>query len=288
VLPTLLAIAGRVAKGAWSSRALVLCKHQLAQPNLRRARAGGRIFTCDQAPSDHHVLCADLCDHVEPRTIRFIRSLWAAPRRGHRCPAHPRPRRTKRTRPTSNPLAIHGLTLLLNQWVGIGIPRQEFTSIAGWLLIFGVRLINPVDGPVGEEPGWRGFALPGLQATRSPMGSTAILAVLITVWHLPLYFLEGGNLPASTIVGGIVGPFAFTFMATWLFNHTGGSVLLTILLHAAEGSIQAEGWVYTGLLTIVAIGLVIFDWKAWRSAAPFSATTPQPDQQQELSPGTAT
>jgi uncharacterized protein len=186
------------------------------------------------------------------------------------------------------PLAIHGLTLLLNQWVGIGIPRQEFTSIAGWLLIFGVRLINPVDGPVGEEPGWRGFALPGLQATRSPMGSTAILAVLITVWHLPLYFLEGGNLPASTIVGGIVGPFAFTFMATWLFNHTGGSVLLTILLHAAEGSIQAEGWVYTGLLTIVAIGLVIFDWKAWRSAAPFSATTPQPDQQQELSPGTAT
>jgi uncharacterized protein len=141
---------------------------------------------------------------------------------------------------------------------------------------------------VGEEPGWRGFALPGLQATRSPLVSTAILAVLITVWHLPLFFLEGGELPLSTIVGGIVGPFAFTVMATWLFNHTGGSVLLTILLHASEGSIQADGWVYIGLLIIVAIGLVIFDWKAWRSPAPSSATTPQPDQQQELSPGTAT
>jgi membrane protease YdiL (CAAX protease family) len=89
------------------------------------------------------------------------------------------------------PLAIHGLTVLINQLVGIGIPRQGFTSIAGWLLIFGARLINPVDGPVGEEPGWRGFALPGLQATRSPLVSTAILAVLITIWHLPLFFVEG-------------------------------------------------------------------------------------------------
>ena len=160
------------------------------------------------------------------------------------------------------PLAIHGLTVLLNLAAGVDIPRQGFTSIAGWLLIFGVRLINPLDGPIGEEPGWRGFALPGLQATRSPLVSTAILAVLVTIWHLPLFYLvylEEGSFPPSTIVGGVVGPFAFTFMATWLFNHTSGSVLMTILLHASEGSVQAEGWVYTGLFVIVAIGLVIFD-----------------------------
>ena len=185
------------------------------------------------------------------------------------------------------PLAIHGLTALINQAIGVGIPRQEFNSIAAWLLIFLVRLINPADGPLGEEPGWRGFALPGLQATHSPLVATVILAVLVTVWHLPLFFLEGGSLPPSTVVGGIVGPFAFTFMATWLFNHTGGSVLMTVLLHAAEGSIQAEGWVYTGLLVIVAVGLVIFNWKAWGSPAPTSATTQQPDQPQEPSPGTA-
>jgi membrane protease YdiL (CAAX protease family) len=185
------------------------------------------------------------------------------------------------------PLAIHGLTALINQAIGVGIPPQQFNSITGWLLIFAVRLINPADGPIGEEPGWRGFALPGLQATRSPLISTAILAVLITIWHLPLFFLEGGSLPTSTIVGGIVGPFAFTFMATWLFNHTGGSVLMTVLLHAAEGSIQAEGWVYTVLFVTVALGLVIFDWKSWRSPAPPLATTPQPDQPQESSPGPA-
>ena len=48
---------------------------------------------------------------------------------------------------------------------------------------------------------------------------------------------------------------AFTFMATWLFNHTGGSVLMTILLHAFGRSVQTEGWVYTGLFVIVVIGL---------------------------------
>jgi membrane protease YdiL (CAAX protease family) len=181
------------------------------------------------------------------------------------------------------PLAIHGLTMLINEAVGVGTPRQEFSSIAGWLLIFALRLINPLDGPIGEEPGWRGFALPGLQTTRSPLLATAILAVLITVWHVPLFFLEGGSLPPSTIVGGIVGPFAFTFMATWLFNHTGGSVLMTVLLHAAEGSIQAEGWVYTGLMVISAIGLVIFDWKSWRGPAPTSATM-HPDEREESSP----
>src|SRR5215208_5742719 len=121
------------------------------------------------------------------------------------------------------PLAIHLLTVVLNLAAGVDIPQQPFTSFSGFLLGFALRLINPADGPVGEEPGWRGFALPGLQSTLSPLASTAILAVLITVWHLPLFFLVGGGLPLSIIVGGIMGPLTFTFVATWLFNHTGGS-----------------------------------------------------------------
>lgn len=38
------------------------------------------------------------------------------------------------------PLVIHGLNVVINQWVGIGIPRQDFSSIAGWLLIW--RALN--------------------------------------------------------------------------------------------------------------------------------------------------
>jgi membrane protease YdiL (CAAX protease family) len=173
----------------------------------------------------------------------------------------------------SLPLAVHLLNVGLSVTAGMGIPPQHFTSLTGLLMYFALRLVNPADGPVGEEPGWRGFALPGLQSTLSPLASTAILAVLITIWHLPLFFFAG-DLPPSVIVGGILGPITFTFVATWLFNRTGGSVLLTIIMHAAEGSINAEGWIYAGLWVAVAIGLVIFDRKAWRAPAPSGATTP--------------
>lgn len=60
-------------------------------------------------------------------------------------------------------------------------------------------------------------------------------------------------------------------MATWLFNHTGGSVLMTIVMHAAEGTIRPNelwgaaqlqaGLLYSVLWCAVAIGLVIFDRK---------------------------
>jgi uncharacterized protein len=153
-------------------------------------------------------------------------------------------------------------------------------------MVFAVRLINPIDGPMGEEPGWRGFALPGLQAGRSPLVATLILAVLVVGWHVPLFFIEEGGLQPSVVLGGLLGPFAFTFVATWLFNHTGGSVLMTLVMHATEGTFRTNDlWsagaaqVQAGLLEsvvwcAVVIGLVILDWKAWRGPAPAGATTP--------------
>jgi membrane protease YdiL (CAAX protease family) len=71
-----------------------------------------------------------------------------------------------------------------------------------------------------EEPGWRGFALPRLQAQHTPVKATLILGLVWGGWHLPLYGL------------GAVGPIAFVFFYTWLYNRT-GSVLLCILLHAS-------------------------------------------------------
>jgi uncharacterized protein len=66
---------------------------------------------------------------------------------------------------------------------------------------------------------------------------------------------------------------AVTFWYTWLFNHTAGSVLMVVAAHSVEGSLQAGGWIYMGVWLAVAIGLVVFDWKAWRAPAPIEATT---------------
>jgi hypothetical protein len=76
---------------------------------------------------------------------------------------------------------------------------------------------------------------------------------------------------------------AVTFWYTWLFVHTGGSVFITILAHAAEGLIGRkligdEGWsgsdethwvwLYTAAWCALAIVLLVFDWQFWRSRTP--------------------
>jgi uncharacterized protein len=145
--------------------------------------------------------------------------------------------------------------------------------VTTFLMLFAVRLVNPADGPLGEHPGWNGVALPGLQADRSPLLATMILAPLVSFWHLPLFFLEEGGLQPSVLVGGLVTTMAVTFWYAWLFNHTRGSVLMVVVAHSVEGSLQAQGWIYMGVWLAVAIGLVVFDWKAWRAPAPAEATT---------------
>jgi hypothetical protein len=170
------------------------------------------------------------------------------------------------------PLAVHHFTAVLNIPFA-GVPSLAFSSLTTFLMLFAVRLVNPADGPLGEHPGWNGVALPGLQADRSPLLATTILAPLVAGWHLPLFFLEEGGLQPSILVGGLVTTMSVTFWYAWLFNHTAGSVLMLVVAHSVEGSIQAQGWIYMGVWVAVAIGLVVFDWKAWRAPAPSEATT---------------
>src|SRR5918995_1878570 len=185
------------------------------------------------------------------------------------------------------PLAVLGLIVGLNVALGASAPSLvEYSSLSTILLVFGTKLISPGDGPLGEEPGWRGFALPGLQGTLSPLVSTLILGVLVTVWHVPLLFLEEGLLRPSIIMGFLLGTMAVTFWYSWLFNHTGGSVLMTIIAHAAQGTITIGALWPAGadfaqaillnsvVLSVVAIGLVVFDRKAWRAPAAAETTTP--------------
>jgi hypothetical protein len=187
------------------------------------------------------------------------------------------------------PLAVHLANVGLNVAAGAGVPSLSFTSLTTFLMVFAIRLVNPADGPLGEHPGWNGVALPGLQATLSPLASTAILAVLVAGWHLPLFFMEEGGLQTSILVGGLVTTMAVTFWYTWLFNHTRGSILLLVVAHSVEGSIQSQiGWIYMGVWLAVAIGLIVFDRKAWRGPAPAEATTvlSAPPTPRETAPAT--
>jgi uncharacterized protein len=171
------------------------------------------------------------------------------------------------------PVAVHLVSAGVSLGLGAPVPWLAQFSLTTFLMVFAIRLVNPADGPLGEHPGWNGVALPYLQADRSPLLATTILATLVAGWHLPLFFLEEGRLEPSLLVGGLVTTMAVTFWYAWLFNHTRGSVLLVVVAHSVEGSIQAEiGWIYMGVWLAVAISLVVFNWKAWRAPAPAAAT----------------
>jgi membrane protease YdiL (CAAX protease family) len=173
------------------------------------------------------------------------------------------------------PLLVHAVSIGLN--MAAGAPAPSVTQFQPWyavLLLFGLRMVNPLDGPVAEEPGWRGFAQPRFQSKWSPLASTALLGVLITGWHLPLVFMSQFNLGLPDIASTV----AVTFWYAWLFNRTGGSALLTIIAHATEGSISRQSlwpaganadrevWTYLVAWAALAIALLIFDRKSWRTA----------------------
>jgi membrane protease YdiL (CAAX protease family) len=173
------------------------------------------------------------------------------------------------------PLLVHAVSIGLN--MAAGAPAPLVTQFQPWyavLLVFGLRMVNPLDGPLGEEPGWRGFAQPRLQSKWSPLASAALLGVLITGWHLPLVFMPQFNLGLPDIASTVV----VTFWYAWLFNRTGGSVLLTLIAHVTEGSINRQSlwpagagadrdvWTYLVAWSLLAVALLIFDRKSWRTA----------------------
>lgn len=173
------------------------------------------------------------------------------------------------------PLVVHAVAIGLNMAAGAPAPSlDQFQPWYAVLLVLGLGIVNPLEGPLGEEPGWRGFAQPRLQSKWSPLASTALLGLLITGWHLPLVFMPQFDLSLPDIATTV----AVTFWYAWLFNRTGGSVLLTLIAHATEGSINFQvlwpagpdadrtTWIWLTSWALLVVALLIFDRKSWRTA----------------------
>jgi uncharacterized protein len=112
---------------------------------------------------------------------------------------------------------------------------QTLAPLNPLLLIVTFPLILIFGGPLFEEGGWRGFALPRLQRLHGPLVGSLILGILWACWHLPLFWITVWGTP-PTILNMIlyVPTVAFmTIVYTWVFNNTKGSVLIAILLHTS-------------------------------------------------------
>jgi membrane protease YdiL (CAAX protease family) len=83
---------------------------------------------------------------------------------------------------------------------------------------------------VGEEPAWRGFALPGLARGRSLLVAALPLAGLHGIWHLPLF---GVDYTWANVAPWMITLAAYSVMTAWLYIRTAGNLLLPALFHAS-------------------------------------------------------
>lgn len=158
------------------------------------------------------------------------------------------------------PLALFGLAFSLERAVAGAWPdiallgKADYLPYLGPLEVLGLWFLTY---GLGEETGWRGYALPHLQRSRSATTATLILALLWAGWHLPAFFYRDTYM-AMGLLGFPMFAFSLLFAAmvfTWLYNATGGSVLLVIIFHAFFNwlSVSEAGGRYAAIIMTIPV-----------------------------------
>jgi membrane protease YdiL (CAAX protease family) len=135
--------------------------------------------------------------------------------------------------------ALVMLTVVASIFLGVQLLTEFISHIGLVLVTYFISLVAGIIlGPLWEEPGWRGFALPRLESQYGALPGTLILAVFWALWHIPGYF--GGWLTGSP-VALLVSSIAFSITMTWVYNNTHGSILIAILLHSSSNAAISVG-----------------------------------------------
>jgi membrane protease YdiL (CAAX protease family) len=121
------------------------------------------------------------------------------------------------------------------------VPSQAwYRLIPGFLLAYVQTML--FQGPLNEEPGWRGLALPKLKEVYGSIFASVVIGVLWGLWHAPLYFtgIYSGDL--AGMLGRLMWTVPLSLLFTWVYNRTNGSLLMSVLLHTSvnlQGDITA-------------------------------------------------
>ena len=139
------------------------------------------------------------------------------------------------------------------EWFDIGLLGQvEFLPDLGlgalflWLFTYGI----------GEETGWRGFALPKLQKNHSALRATFYLWIIWACWHAPAFFLV---YDPAILPGFLIGVFAGAIVFTWLYNSSNGSILIVAVWHGVFNFTTASKASKAGIVAAV-ISTIIMIW----------------------------
>jgi membrane protease YdiL (CAAX protease family) len=167
------------------------------------------------------------------------------------------------------PAVLQLVAVMLAPLVGGSWPVLSMASLP---LLLNAILLFVVHGVInGEEIGWRGFALPALQANRSALSSSLILGVVTGLFHLPLFFTQGGgaggNFSNESTLAFMTAIIGVSVLFTWIYNNTRGSLLLVYMFHAAFNTwtevFQSDApgtwlsWLRAGSICLAALIIVL-------------------------------
>jgi uncharacterized protein len=180
------------------------------------------------------------------------------------------------------PLSVKFVAIALNR--GLGAPATSIPEFSVWYslpMAIALNIVTPWNAQLPEEASFRGWAQPTLQATRTPLAATVLMAVGVTIWHVPVFLMpQFGSSPIEALA-----TIAVTFWYAWLFNHASGSALLTLIAHATEGTVETSTlwlsgvdtvrmtWLYSVLWCVVALVLLVVDRRFW-TTPPNAASSP--------------
>jgi membrane protease YdiL (CAAX protease family) len=126
-----------------------------------------------------------------------------------------------------------GVVLVILAYVVLPAITTAPPNQLNWPILMSASVYNYstlLGGPLGEEPGWRGYALPRLEERHGPIGGTMLLALIWTGWHLPLFLRPGWeSAPLWIYVLILTG---LSFIMTYTANLTRFNLISAIILHA--------------------------------------------------------
>lgn len=127
------------------------------------------------------------------------------------------------------------------------LPDVGVSAVLIWLATYGF----------GEEIGWRGYLLPRLQRDQSAWSASIILWAIWAIWHTPSFFYLNTVSSIGTLVGFLIGVLAGSIFLTWLYNSSGGSILIVAVWHGLFDYVTACTECKTGLIAATSSTVVM-------------------------------
>jgi membrane protease YdiL (CAAX protease family) len=136
------------------------------------------------------------------------------------------------------------------------------------LTLFPVFMLIFFTNAFPEEFGWRGYVLDRFQLRWNALVASLILGAIWGLWQLPLHFIGGTIQHTVPIWEFVAQTIVVTIAYTWLYNNTGGSILVAMLFHAVNSftaavvpywTTEAGRWIHLAILLLV-VGAIVLIW----------------------------